>query len=365
MLTGTPTASDSYSFTVTATDALRATGSQAYTVGITLANTLSFTAFDTPRTAGTAQSVTITVLNAAGATATNYLGTIYFSSSDGKAGLPADYTFTAADKGKHTFSITLKTAGSQTVTFPDTVNPMVNATTPSLTVNPTAAKTFTEAGFPSSAVAGESHNVTVTTLDASGNVATGYRGTVKVTSSGSATLPAKYKFTAADNGSNIFSVALKTAGLQSIKVADTATASLAGTQTGILVAAADAQTLAVTGFPTPTMAGVPQTFTVTARDAFGNVADGYQGAVHFTSSDTKADLPDDYLFTAGDAGVHVFTASAALATPGVQSLTATDIAAAAVTGTQARLTVNAAAASTYRITGLSAAITAGVAKRSP
>src|SRR5262249_21905522 len=51
-----------------------------------------------------------------------YGGPVHFTSSDGQAVLPADYTFTATDAGTHTFSggVTLKTAGSQTVTATDT-----------------------------------------------------------------------------------------------------------------------------------------------------------------------------------------------------------------------------------------------------
>jgi hypothetical protein len=35
--------------------------------------------------------------------------------------LPADYTFAAGDSGKRTFSVTLNTTGSQTITATDTV----------------------------------------------------------------------------------------------------------------------------------------------------------------------------------------------------------------------------------------------------
>ena len=39
----------------------------------------------------------------------SYTGTVTFTSTDTKAGLPAAYTFTAADAGAHTFSVNLKT----------------------------------------------------------------------------------------------------------------------------------------------------------------------------------------------------------------------------------------------------------------
>jgi hypothetical protein len=47
--------------------------------------------------------------------------------------------------------------------------------------------------------------------------------------------------------------------------------------------------------------------TVTALDAYGNVATGYRGTVHFASSDNSAKLPGSYTFTASDNGVHTFT----------------------------------------------------------
>jgi hypothetical protein len=60
---------------------------------------------------------------------TPFTGTIHFTSSDPKAILPADYTFTASDDGSHTFDFTLFTAGSQTITFVDTSNSTITGTT--------------------------------------------------------------------------------------------------------------------------------------------------------------------------------------------------------------------------------------------
>ena len=73
-----------------------------------------------------------------------------------------------------------------------------------------------------------------------------------------------------------------------------------------------------------------QSFTVTARGAFGNDATGSSGTVIFSSSDVQAGLPGSYTATAADAGVHGF--SAALKRAGIQSITASG-AVAAITGT--------------------------------
>src|SRR5476651_1934086 len=69
-------------------------------------------------------------------------------------------------------------------------------------------------------------------------------------------------------------------------------------------------------------AGVPFDLTVTAYDAYGNVATGYAGTVHFTSSDASAQLPADFSFTPADKGVHIF--KVLLKTKGKQTLNLTD-----------------------------------------
>ena len=65
---------------------------------------------------GTAFTVTVTAVDSSGNTVTGYTGKVHFTSTDAAAVLPADYTFVAADNGVHTFNVTLKTAGSQTIT---------------------------------------------------------------------------------------------------------------------------------------------------------------------------------------------------------------------------------------------------------
>ena len=77
--------------------------------------------------------ITITALDPYGNTAVNYQGTVAFSTSDTDPGivLPADYTFTAADAGVHTFSggVTLITSGDQTITATDTASGITRTVT--------------------------------------------------------------------------------------------------------------------------------------------------------------------------------------------------------------------------------------------
>jgi hypothetical protein len=80
-------------------------------------------------TAGAAFNVTVTALDSTGARATGYTGTIRFASSDTAATLPSNYTFVAGDQGQRTFSVTLNTSGSQTLTAIDASNADLNGAT--------------------------------------------------------------------------------------------------------------------------------------------------------------------------------------------------------------------------------------------
>ena len=193
-------------------------------------------------------------------------------------------------------------------------------------------------GIPTSVTAGTSETFTVTALSPGGGTDTSFIGTVEFSSTDSqAALPGGYTFTAADAGTCTFAVTFKTAGLQSITATDAASDALIGTEDNIIVQAAAASSLKVTGFPTTDIAGTPETFAVTAFDAYGNVATGYTGTVGFASSDGKASLPADATITPEDQGTLTFTA--ALETAGTQSITATDTSSASITGTESGISV--------------------------
>ncbi len=310
----------------------------------------------TSATAGAPVSLTVTALDSNGHRIA-YTGTVHFTSTDPQAVLPADYTFTAADNGQHTFMVTLKTAGNQAVFITDTHNNQL-AVLSGIVVSPAAASALVVNSFPSPTTAGTAGAVKVTVVDAYGNVVTGYRGTVHLTSSDpQAALEGDHTFTAADNGSYAFAATLVTAGTQSITATDTATASITGTQSGIVVNPGAAQSLVVAGFPSPTQAGTAGTFTVTAYDAYGNVATGYTGTVSFFSSDPQAQLPADYTFTAADQGSATFTAT--LFTGGAQVLGAFDATNGNLFGEQDGIVVTPGPVSVLVVTGFPSPTTAG------
>jgi hypothetical protein len=89
---------------------------------------------------------------------------------------------------------------------------------------------------PSTATAGQSFMITVTAVDAFGNTDTGYRGTVKFSSTDkSATLPGSYTFTAGDAGVHTFMVTLATTGSQKVTAKDKKEKLLTGTSPAIVV----------------------------------------------------------------------------------------------------------------------------------
>jgi hypothetical protein len=189
-------------------------------------------------TAGAPFSLTVTAQNSSGTTDTGYLGTIHFTSGDALASLPGNYTFAAGDHGTHTFTLTLKTAGSQAVTATDMTNSAINGTLAQINVSPAAASQFLLSGLSSTATVGLAQTFTVTAKDPYGNIATGYAGTAQFSSSDSAaSLPLSYAFTTADHGVHPFAITFGTAGPQSLTVTD-ATASFSATQSGITVAPA-------------------------------------------------------------------------------------------------------------------------------
>jgi hypothetical protein len=95
--------------------------------------------------------------------------------------------------------------------------------------------------------------------------------------------------------------------------------------------------------PATVTAGTAFNLTVKAVDPFGQTAVGYTGTVQFGSTDGQAALPSDYPFTLGDGGMHVFSNGVTLKTTGDQTVTATDMATASITGS-ASVSVNPAAA---------------------
>jgi hypothetical protein len=215
----------------TTAGAYQTTGGGGFVFKITTPVGPSFavTGFPTSITAGTSGTITVTALNADGSVNTGYRGTVHFTSSDPHAVLPPDTTLT---NGTGIFSVTLVTAGTQSITVSDASNSGITGSETGITVSPAAATHFVLSGS-TTITAGTAFNLMVTAVDAYGNTATAYTGTVHFSDSvGGATLPGNYTFQASDQGVHTFSkLKLKTKGVQTITVMDTLNNSILGTWT--------------------------------------------------------------------------------------------------------------------------------------
>jgi hypothetical protein len=358
ILTGTTRALEGFTYAFTSNDA----GSHTFSATFATAGTQSITATDTATptltgtdggitvnpapasqfvltapssaTAGVPFSVTVTAEDSFGHTVTDYTGTVSISSNDYRAVLPPDYTFTAADAGMRTFSVTLAGATEvATISATDYTNGISGSAT--VTDSPGAISKMVVGGFTSPATAGVPSTFAVSLQDAYGNLVPGYTGTVQfstsdpqatiidpVTGNTVALQGFSYTFTAANPGYHFFNATLRTAGTQSITATDTTMPILTGTETGISVKPAAASKFILTA-PASVTAGQSFSLTVTVEDAYGNAVTGYSGTIHFSNSDRRARLPRNYTFTASEKGVHTFT-GLVLYTQGNQKITVTD-----------------------------------------
>jgi len=242
---------------VTATDTKTATitGSQT---GIQVVSnavaTLVVSGYPASAAAGTTATVTVEARDATGSRATGYTGMVHFASSDVRAVLPADYGFSTGttctpspcDNGIHSFSVTLKTSGAQSVTATDTITGTITGTQSGISMAAGPAASLSVSGFPSPVTAGSAGTATIEARDAFGNRATSYGGTVQLTSTDPvATVPSPVSFAGAQGIQTVAGVTFRTAGSQSLIAADSGAPSIAGRQDGISVKPGSAAGLSV------------------------------------------------------------------------------------------------------------------------
>jgi len=281
----------------------------------------------TPATAntGTAFYATLTALDAYNNTVKSFADTIHVTSTSTQSVLPADFVLT---NGAKQISAKLNSPGNQTITATDTNNSTA-FTSGNINVGNTAAKLIITGS--STSIAGNVATYTVTAQDTVGNAVPGYNGTIHITSTDTtATLPADITLV---NGVGTFNVTLKKATTSTVTATDTAIASLKATAVTVVSAATASQfTVAA---PATTTANTALQSQITAVDAYGNVAKGYTGTVHFTSTDSLAVLPADVTLPNGTRQVTV-----KLKTAGSQTFTATDAVNAGITATSTAITVH-------------------------
>ncbi len=321
----------------------------------------------TSTVAGNAFNVTVNAVDAFWNLVNTVTDTVGITSSDIGADLPAN---AALVSGTRTLSVTLKAAGSQTLTGSDLSDPAKIAnTSPSITVNTgafvklqllvpgeTAAPgTATgKTGTPTAQNAGTAFSVTVNAVDANWNLVTSANGsayTIRITSSdANATLPSTADLS---SGTRTFNVTLKTAGSATVTASDVDDATkIASTSPSIPVdpgaftklqilvpgeTAAPGSSTGKTGTPTAQTAGTPFSVTVNAVDANWNTVTTVTDMMGITSSDANAALPANAALVAGTQ-----TFSVNLKTAGSRTVTASDASDTSKTAnTSPSLTVNA------------------------
>jgi RHS repeat-associated protein len=281
--------------------------------------------------AGGSFAVTAQVIGNDGQPDTHFSGSIALGVTGGPGTLSGT-TIATVENGIATFTnLSLNTAGNYTL-FAASDDDVLGGTV-SLDILPAPHFTVTLTPAPGNAnsTAGLAYSVTVTAVGSAGTE-TNYLGTVHFTSSDSqAVLPASdpnnpqalqpndYTFQPGDHGVHMFTnIVLKTAGKETVTIADN---SLPGTQTAsnaVSVKAAAAAGFTISAGTTPIISGVPHSFTVTPVDQYGNQNTGYQGTVTVTSSTEDISTPLSVKVSRGNG-----TFTATLKTLGNQTLTAT------------------------------------------
>jgi hypothetical protein len=161
-----------------------------------------------------------------------YTGTLHFGSSDPGAVLPGATTFTPADGGQRTFTVTLRGAGSQLLTVRDSREDWLPAIVAVRVLRPADLHFEVEAS--EAVTAGQPFGVTVNVWDRLGRWQKGYAGRIHFTCTDpAADLPADFAFPGGDKSLHTFpgAVTLKRPGKWVLTVTDSAFPQVAGNAT--------------------------------------------------------------------------------------------------------------------------------------
>jgi hypothetical protein len=291
--------------------------------------------------------IVVTARDALGNTATTFTGNVTLALGTHPTGAVLSGTVTvAAVAGVASFTnlAALTMAGGYTLVA--SVSGLQSVASASFTVTPAAAAALAFTTQPSSVVNGAimTPAVQVAVQDAFGNTVTSATNqvTLSLTVANGATLGGTLARLAASGVATFTGLTVDKAGTYSLTAA--ATSLTGATSTPFTVSAGAVTQLAVSLSAGSVTAGTAASATVTAQDGSGNTVTGYTGTIKFTSSDLLAVLPANYTFVAGDNGTHVFSGGVTLKQAGSQTVTATDVATATITGTTSAIVSPAAAA---------------------
>lgn len=133
--------------TITVSDALDTKATEEVTV--LSRYKLLITGITSPTSVGVPSSVTVQAVDYTGIAQTDYRGTVRFTTNDGAASIPAEYTFTAADYGRRTFTngVTFGTQGVWSVTATDAEDDAITGTQSGVIVGPPPAGEVAQFNF--------------------------------------------------------------------------------------------------------------------------------------------------------------------------------------------------------------------------
>jgi len=235
------------------------------------ATNLLVSGFPATQTAGVASNITVTARDQFGTVATNYTGTIHFTSSDAQAVLPANFTFTAANAGVRTFTnaVTLKTAGTRSITATDTNFAAITGTQSGITINVAPANKLGFTTQPLDTTVGANMNTVVVQIqDAFGNSISLNGTNISLALNGGGTVLGTTNLPSNANGAaNFGSITVNQAGTGKTLVAFGAPFLNATSATFNVSAAGSSTALATSG--SPVVHGQPVTFTATVTSAGG------------------------------------------------------------------------------------------------
>jgi hypothetical protein len=197
------------------------------------------------------------------------------------------------------------------------------------TTPPAPSVTHFSVSAPTPAVAGVPFQITVTALDASGNVVTSFNAGVTLTSSDAQAVLLPIGLVA---GTGTGSITLQTPGSQTIVAHYN---SISSTSNPITVNPSGPVASFMLSTPGTAVMGSPIQFTVTAIDANGLTVGNYSGTMKFSSSDPLAHLPGNSSLTSGTGNF-----SATMGTSGNATISATDTSSATLTGVSNSIAVS-------------------------
>ncbi|HEY4183670.1 MAG TPA: MYXO-CTERM sorting domain-containing protein [Polyangia bacterium] len=278
------------SYDPSSTGAVNFQGSGPSSLTVAAAASLGVTGFSSPIAGCTAGSITITAKDSGGSTSAAYRGTVHVTSSDPLAVLPADYTFVSGDSGVHTLAVTLKTAGTQSITVSDGASG-ISGSQGSITVQSASGRTIAlQSGGTQSAAAGTSFaalQVKVTDGCAAANVVSGVSVTYAAPGSGaSATLGSTSATTNASGLASITATANGVLGSYSVSATAPGGSSVNFSLTNTVGAARTVTVVSGSGQMAAPGAAFGSPLVAQVADNYGNPVPG--AAITFTATGSGA-----------------------------------------------------------------------------